>query len=401
MKINHYNSQSMDWSNSARQLIKYQKKIYTSNFNFRQIRNLQRFLVKSVLIRLLLIHYILKNSYTKTNRHMKILGQNQFVYFNFIEELNVKMDIYSLSSSSYCFYLKQKIYTILWVLAIIPIQERFANRHYLQTRLAPQNKYLVQIIHQTLVHDSVNYIHFIYIPFDLSAHLKYWLVKYTPLETKYLLYWFQDIQNVSHRNAIDQIHLVNQSNLSLFVFFKAFYICCFIYFYKFKKNRKPMIHWFHFNHLIYFNENFNRYFITTSPLIHKYDLTEGFNLFGWYLKKQNLYINQSISLGNIKYHQTELVKFLQNAGTYPIDKVINMLNYKINIWKIYYLKKIANTYIVNQLNTYLFWRVWYFLKKRHKNRGMKWIIYHYFKKDTYTKKWIFSNNQVDLLTYNS
>ena len=51
------------------------------------------------------------------------------------------------------------------------------------------------------------------------------------------------------------------------------------------------------------------------------------------------------------------------------------------------------------MNYYLFWRIWQWCKKKHKNKGSKWIYQRYWsrKKD---KKWVFHFNNQYLRSYN-
>nr|QKS32273.1 hypothetical protein [Caulerpa lentillifera] len=103
------------------------------------------------------------------------------------------------------------------------------------------------------------------------------------------------------------------------------------------------------------------------------------------------FLNGKMSLVNIRSHQKEFQKFLK-MSSFPVDKIILELNKKISIWRNFYnepnLSKI--------MNDYFFWRIWYWLKKRHKNKGSKWLYEKYWNKST-SRKWILSSNHESLI----
>lgn len=380
----------VDWPAYTQNLISVQCQMYNMKFNLRNLRNFQRFIRKSFLNRALIINYIIQNKY-KQKQFDKI------VYFNSILELDFDIQLDKLHYHSYRTYIKIKLENILWLLAYLPVHERFSNERYLQTRLTDQNQPLIHDIQKNLVDSSTDLIQLVSLPNQLCTRVKYWLMKFSFFEYKYLIYWFLNYQLFHYKNIYDQIWLAECSILSLYDIIKAFYIYCFIFFYQLKKKNPIGPYWIYFNYMIDLNNNLS---LITIPSI-KYNLKNQFHLFGWCLQKKNLIIQKSISDGNIYFHQQEIVKFLKNSGTYPIDKVITLLNYKIKIWKHYYISNTIQFQVINRLNKYLFHRIWYFIKKRHKNKGVRWIIYHYFKNDKINQKnWIFEYNQIRLITYN-
>ena len=128
------------------------------------------------------------------------------------------------------------------------------------------------------------------------------------------------------------------------------------------------------------------------------NLAHGFNFLGWSLKKEKNRTTMTISRENIKSHQLDIKKFLKSARFLPIDKVIIKLNKKITNWQNYY-SYTPNLYkIWSEMNYYLFWRVWRWCKKRHKNKGAKWLYNRYWFYNE-KNKWVFHSNQQYLKKY--
>ena len=387
----------VNWSTIIRQLLRKQKQIYEMDFNLRKLRNIQRLIRKSFSSRALIINYLIQNQYHQNtfNRFVKI-HKRKLIYFNSIIELNFDINLDEINRYSYWIYIRTRLENILWLLAYLPIHEKLSNDRYLQNRLIDQNRQLVDSIEYNLNESSSDLIQLTNLEIPLSSAAKYWLIKFSFFEKKYLVYWFSNYQLFRYQNLIDQIQLDEHSILSLYNIIRAFYRYCFIFFYNSRTLNLNNIYWIHFNHLITLHD----YCKLKTFSINKYNIKARFYLFGWCLQKRNLVIVRSISDGNIQSHQQEIVKFLKNAGTYPIDKVILLLNYKIRIWKKYYLTQKNQLRIIKKLNTYLFHRIWYFIKKRHRSKGVRWLIYHYFKNNKITiRKWIFEYNQIKLINY--
>ena len=105
----------------------------------------------------------------------------------------------------------------------------------------------------------------------------------------------------------------------------------------------------------------------------------------------------AISYANIQNHQKELKLYLKKSANKPIDGIISKLNKKIFYWQKFYIGPSASE--AARMNDYLFWLIWYWLKKRHRNRGSKWLYNRYWKKSIY-RKWKFSDHNQTLISYN-
>ena len=121
-------------------------------------------------------------------------------------------------------------------------------------------------------------------------------------------------------------------------------------------------------------------FFTRGLTIKYYKKYKSFNDFiKWFFTNQ---------LVNIKIHQKQFYKYIKHKNE-PLDQIIFELNKQIYSWSYFY----NISPFSNFMNKYFFWRIWYWLKKRHRNKGSKWLYKKYWNKST-SQKWIFkSNNQ--------
>lgn len=140
-----------------------------------------------------------------------------------------------------------------------------------------------------------------------------------------------------------------------------------------------------YNNFIIFNfKNSSQKFITNFSnrglMIKYYKKYKSFNDF-----RKWLFTNQ---LKNIRIHQKQFYKYIKQKNE-PLDQIILELNKQIHNWSYFYNISLYSKF----MNKYFFWRIWYWLKKRHQNKGSKWLYKKYWNKST-SQKWIFkSNNQ--------
>ena len=195
----------VDWSQAIRQLLRGQRKIYEMNLNIRKLRNIQRLIRKSFLNRALIINYLIQSKYKKNtfNRFVKI-HTRKLIYFDSIIELNFDINLDEITRYSYLIYIRTRLENILWLLAYLPIHEKLGTDRYLQNRLIHQNFELIDSIEQNLNKSSSNLIQLTNLAIVLSPEIKYWLIKFSFFEKKYLIYWFSNYQLFRYQNLIDQ-----------------------------------------------------------------------------------------------------------------------------------------------------------------------------------------------------
>ena len=157
-----------------------------------------------------------------------------------------------------------------------------------------------------------------------------------------------------------------------------------------------------------FSHNSLIYYAQTHGLkikfIKFYSLYQGLHFLGWFFQKKNRSFEGIISHKNINNHQKELKHCLKTSKNKSIDKIIYELNQKIFCWQKFYNCSIQFSKTCSQidqkskLNDDLFWLIWRWIKKRHINRGSKWLYNRYWKKST-SRRWIFFANQQTLIFY--
>ena len=151
-----------------------------------------------------------------------------------------------------------------------------------------------------------------------------------------------------------------------------------------------------------FCENYAQIHGLHLKFIKLFSLSQGIHFLGWFFQKKVYHFTGSISRANIQNHQKELKFYLKTPANKnkPIDHVISELNQKILYWQKFYNCSIKfSNGKAARMNDYLFWLIWYWLKKRHRTRSSKWLYNRYWKKSTY-RKWMFSDNNYTLIFYN-
>ncbi|BEI31766.1 putative reverse transcriptase protein (chloroplast) [Bryopsis sp. KO-2023] len=402
------------WSHFFYRLYKIQKRLARRQNTSRNVRNLQRLILTSFSFKIFIISQLLKNSFVSTNKFVKnslILQSGQPAYFNQIWEYNsLKLHVLFLKKQTYCEKLIVQIQQILWVLACLPIHERLSKRLNWEGRIYQNSWHFLSYLKYILQANHIQWVHFCKYRFLFSTQIKFWLLKNFWIEKKFLINFY--FQNQSNFYQKEQLLLIPIYSISFKRLLKSF----FLIFY-FKLLKKKIIHQTIFIHntnlLIVCSTNFSDNYILNNvknitrnqknfqfQSINTYLLEQGFNLYGWKIQKYKNKLIQQASFKNIQSHQLEIKRFLKNTGNFTIDQVIFYLNQKIKIWQKIYLKMPAKKPLEKKLNNYLFWRIWYFLRKRHKTKGAKWISNKYYIKKN-NKKWIFYTNNIRLIAYSS
>ena len=151
-----------------------------------------------------------------------------------------------------------------------------------------------------------------------------------------------------------------------------------------------------------FCENYAQIHGLHLKFIKLFSLSQGISFLGWFFQKKVSPLTGSISRANIQNHQKELKFYFKTPANKnkPIDHVIYQLNQKILYWQKFYNCSIKlSKGQAARMNAYLFWLIWYWLKKRHRTRSSKWLYNRYWKKSI-SRKWRFSDNHYTLIFYN-
>ena len=410
----HKNKRKLRWNQMFYHLYQIQKSLAKMQYQPRNIRNVQRLILTSFSFKLVIVSQLLKNSFLSTNKFVKsyrVSYSYQPEYFNQIWEYNsLKLNILFLKKQTYCKKLILQIRQILWILACLPIHERFSKRLNWECRIYQNSWHFLNYLNFILQKTTVQWVTFCKYRFLFSTQIKLWLLKNFWIEKKFLInFYFESKWDQSQK---EQLWLISIYSISFRRLLKSFF---FIFYFKLLK--KKIVHQTIFIHntnlLIICSKNLSdnyilKIFKKTTKIqkifkiqsINTYLLEQGFNLYGWRIQKTKNQLIQIASFKNLRSHQLEIKRFLKNTGNFTIDQVIFYLNQKIKFWQKRYLPNPSKKQLIKKLNNYLFWRIWYFLRKRHKTKGAKWISNKYYIKQT-NKKWIFSTNNISLIAYSS
>ena len=383
--------------------------------NFRKVRNLQRLILKSLSSQLLISQKILKtkkihkfNLY-KNNRNdffLNLLNLNNYLQFK--NYMWLKSTYNSLNHSAYWEFL-----TLLWVLALMPMNETLTDTFFYNHRLYRDETDILREFCSIFNFTSFKWLLIIRPTGFFSNRNKKWIFENILMEKKFLLFILKSkkFANTSRKHYNYHKEILETKQISLEKLLKN------TSFYNFSLNNEenmpytPVI--FYSDLILIPSTNLNQFkdiyksvfkFLKVRGLsirknrIWVLNLVNGFNFLGWFLKKREGKITFQINRENIKSHQLEIKKFLKSSRFLSMEEVIYRLNKKIINWQQYY-SYASNVYnIWREMNYYLFWRIWRWCKKRHKNKGSKWLYHRYWMSNE-NKKWLFHVNDQYLNSY--
>lgn len=429
LKNNFKTSKTINWYSVHKKIFKLQTRIVKQlkKKNFREARNLQRLLLKSfgpkLLISQKLIHKNDINKFNRYKRNKNDLFLNSLNLNNFIQIENYNILKENSPNPSKLLYFQ--FLQLLWVLALLPINETLSDSLSYNYRIYRTQIDILKELHFTFNFTDYKWLMIIKPIGFFKKRNKEWISKNTLLERKFLEFNIKNekfatfsIKYYNHKEVIET------KKISLIKLIKS---SCFYYFSQFKKQNLSEITSYTINKGKLFNVPVLFYsdliFIPGTSLVNlkifyklifKFlnqrglaikknrfwinNLLYGFNFLGWSLKKEKGRVTIKISRENIKSHQLDIKKFLKSARFLPIDKAIIKLNKKIVNWQYYYsyTPNLYKTWF--EMNYYLFWQVWRWCKKRHKNKGTKWLYNRYWSYNE-KKKWIFHANRQYLKKY--
>lgn len=355
----------------SNKVIKFQKKILQNKQNFRKCRNYQRLLYKSSLIQLLIIK--------------QIFYQNSHFFLNL---------------TKYTFFLQQKIHHQLWVLALSPMMDspifidRKDKQFYLKLCLFFKSS-------------STRYILISQLSNFFNKKTKKWLLSNLCIEKKVFFQWFLPISPLSFdlqllKKIFKNFIIFECMNFIYFyledqesTFHKTFLECnhCLLISLKKKKNLSVLYKCFH---------SFHQKFGFHIKFFQLYSLSEGLNFSGWFFRKNSTNFLGVVSLQNITYHKKEIQRYLKNSTlqNQSIDQTIFQLNQKIRSWQKFYNGSMKFSQTCSLLNKFLFEQIWFWIKKRHRNKSSKWLYNRYWKISKWNQ-WIFYFNNETLIFYRS
>ena len=422
-KIFNYNKKThlkqINWKKCFKNVIKIQNRIakQTENNQIRKVRNLQRLLCKTLSSQLIVSQKIFEIKYRKKeiiyykeiNQKLKNYGIINFTKEFDFESLNLS-NIKKIPLNYFYF-----LY-FLWILALLPILETQSTHYFYNYRLYRTQKDFLYHFLYTLNQFNQNWVLIIRISHFFNDKHNQWLLNNCIIEKKFLLFYYQvkncqtqkfpaQSQNnffsffetrISLKKLLQSFSLIETSKTSkLSLIIPAL----------FSYNNFLIIPSTYYIQLFSFQTVLKQFYHTRGLKIKKnqiwkVNLYDGLNFLGWNLQKNKDKVILQINRANIKAHKFELKRLLKLSGHQPIDKVIDRLNKKILYWQYYYSSAINSYQIWSELNSYLFWRIWKWCRKRHKNKGSKWIYQKYWIKNK-SQNWVFSMNDHSLALYSA
>ena len=418
------NLKKINWCIIQKKILKLQNRIVKqlNKKNFRSVRNLQRLLIKSYTARLLI--------------SQKLTNKNNINKFNLYKKNNNNLHLHSLNLNNFIQLQNYKIFNeynqnhlkflnLLWVLALIPINETLSDPLSYNYRLYRTQADIVKELYSIFNFSDSKWLLIIKPAGFFKTENEKFLIKNVLLEKKILTFNLKNEKFAkfsrkyySHKEIIEtkKISLIKLIRCSCFYGFKEFTEQALPEFISETINKYEIsnLSIIYYSDMIFVPGNNLAKLKTAYKLIFQFlndrgltikknrlwviNLSNGFNFLGWSFKKEKNRTIISISRENIKSHQLDIKKFLKSARFLPIDKVIIKLNKKITNWQNYYSYS-PNLYeIWSGMNYYLFCRVWRWCKKRHKNKGAKWLYNRYWFYNE-KNKWVFHSNQQYLKKY--
>ena len=124
-------------------------------------------------------------------------------------------------------------------------------------------------------------------------------------------------------------------------------------------------------------------------------IDEGFDFLGWNFRKYRGKLLIKPSLKSIKSIREKIKTTVQKAQAWTQDELIKILNPIIRGWVNYHRHIVASkTY--GDIDTYIWKTTWKWARRRHPNKGRKWIAQRYWKSRD-ARNWIFQTNGNELL----
>ena len=424
------NTKTINWYSIHKQLFKLQNRIVRQleKKNFRKVRSLQRLLLKSFgpkllasqkLINIYHINKFIKYKKNKNDLFLNSLNLNNFIQIRKYYSYGYKQ----LNKPPKLLYFQ--FLQFLFILTLLPINETLSEPLSYNARLYRTQVDVLNELKYIFSTTAYKWLIIIKPAGYFKNNNKKWLLKNVLLERKFLEFVIENekfanfyIKYYNHKEVIET------KKISLIRLIKS---SCFYGFNKFKNQNLSKV----FSLLINKSELLNLSILFYNDLIfipgkHLPDLKKiyriafqflsqrglvvkknrlwvintllGFNFLGWSFRKKQGRVIVKISRENIRSHQIDIKKFLKSARFMPIDKVIIQLNKKITNWQSYY-SYTPNLYKTwSEMNYYLFWQVWRWCKKKHKNKGAKWLYKRYWFCDE-KNKWVFHANMQYLKKY--
>jgi RNA-directed DNA polymerase len=123
-------------------------------------------------------------------------------------------------------------------------------------------------------------------------------------------------------------------------------------------------------------------------------ISNGFDFLGWNFRKYNGKLLPKPSKGSQKSIIQKLREIIHQGRTWSQDRLIATLNPIIRGWSLYH-KHAVSSDVFSKLDHIVWCMLYAWAKRRHHNKGKKWIVHKYWH-GTMNRKWIFATSRLTL-----
>ena len=123
-------------------------------------------------------------------------------------------------------------------------------------------------------------------------------------------------------------------------------------------------------------------------------ISQGFDFLGWNFHKYNGKLLPKPSKGSQKSIIQKLREIIHQGRTWSQDRLIATLNPIIRGWSLYH-KHAVSSDVFSKLDHIVWCMLYAWAKRRHHNKGKKWIVHKYWH-ETMNRKWIFATSRLTL-----
>jgi RNA-directed DNA polymerase len=122
-------------------------------------------------------------------------------------------------------------------------------------------------------------------------------------------------------------------------------------------------------------------------------ITEGFDFLGWNIRKYSGKLLIKPSKTNIKAHCAKIREIIKTNKTTKQADLIRLLNPLLRGWANYHRIAVAKK-VFSQIDKYVWTMLWQWAKRRHPNKGTRWVKEKYFKTRG-ARNWVFTATEED------
>lgn len=431
---------AINWKKAERSIVYLQNRITKASQKNqkRQVRNLQRLLIRSLSARLKAVKQVSQQNWhsksqlklTSDFKFKQALSLEKEKYIFSLKE-TVKKQIKIKNINLLIDQFRYKISQTLWYFSLIPVSNLKIKNSSFSCDETPKKLYkeIQKIFFKKIPPKWILKINmeefFTNINFQTFA-------KNIPIEKKVLLRWFRN-KSYKNKNLTDKSQIfcenedIENKNLSLVILnlilkpllhfldssFKNKYSeSTTIFsnnFLKFNSTfvitafTKEQLEFLKNLIFLFFNKNG---FLLTKNKIQLIQLTGGFELGGWaFGRSKNSYFFSQISQSALSAYKNKIKQFIKKSKSVSLPIFISKLSQKILDWKQHYF--LSNRFIKmsSQLDKYLFRILLKWARKRHGKKNCTWIFHNYWRcvngKNVFSTRDIQSKRIYKLLSYSN